>query len=106
MNQILKYLHKKIMWLYKIGILEYPHFDFDCAYGGLKPDTKVIHKKYGVGIILDYAEYHKIDKDYVHEVFFDSIYKEFQQFKREYGESPPLYLLTRKILRSQLQVVS
>lgn len=99
------YIKQIIQWLYKMGILEYPYLDLDCKFGGFKPDTKVFHKKYDIGQILDYATYSKIDKGYLHSVFFDSVFEEFKQFKREYGESLPLAGLQKWIPCSELKII-
>lgn len=93
-----------IMWLYKFGILEYPYLDLHCEYGGLKPDTKVFHKKFGAGEIMDYAYYNKRDKGYVNSVFFDSVFEEYKQWKRE-GVSLDLGGLLTPIPCSELEIV-
>ena len=111
LKSIFEFLTKEVVaprgfkWLYKVGILDYPYLDLHCDFGGFKPDTQVFHKKYGAGEICDYAEYNKRDKEYVHSVFFNSLFEELKQFKRD-GISLPLDYSLKRILCSELEVVS
>lgn len=58
--------------LLKSGIISYPYLDTKCEFGGKRVDTRVKHKKYGLGETLCFAEYHERSQDYYQRVLFDS----------------------------------